>query len=65
VPYEKLFEYGFKKRYTKDEMGGGNFENLSGNQFFRKISDFLGSLLHFLFLNHCHFLKKRFTIPTA
>jgi hypothetical protein len=45
-------------------MGGRDLEDLSSEEFIRKISDSLASLLHPLFVHHGHLFKDGLTIST-
>jgi len=56
------FQQGFERGNTKNDMGTGDFKNFSGHKFFRKVSDLLGCLLHFLLLDDGHPFKEGFTI---
>jgi len=60
--FDNVFKQGFERGETKDEMGPGDLKNFSGNKFFRKVSDLLGRLLHFLLLDYGHPFKDSLTI---
>jgi hypothetical protein len=57
-----VFQQGFERGNTKDEMGTGDFKNFSGHKFLRKVSNLLSCLLHFLFLDDGHPFKEVFSI---
>jgi hypothetical protein len=46
-------------------MRPGDFKNLPGKKFFRKISDFLSSLRYLFCLHHGYLFKEGFTISAA